>query len=165
MSQVNEELKKTESTTITLNDTDVRKLAKVTTDKSIIKMSDLYGKSASEEVTNYVLYSGSFKSTNSETSSKATTNNFNLVIPKNIIKGTITLNMNGKGGSSLTVPNVGSCSYRDNTASKTVENFNAQTISCTCVAASESYSFPGGGTMNKQATTSVTIKFTGEWGA
>lgn len=82
MSQVNTELKKTESSTIALNDTDVRKLAKVTTDKSIIKMSDLYGKQASESVSNYVLV-------NSSKYGKDEKGTVAIQFPKKVISGKI----------------------------------------------------------------------------
>ena len=57
MEQVRTELKR--NGTISLNDTDVRKLAGRTS--GTISMADLRGKKASETVTNYQIYSNSWR--------------------------------------------------------------------------------------------------------
>ena len=55
MSQVNVELKKSETAVITLNDADVRKLAGKPS--GTISMNDLRGKSNTEKVNNYQVFS------------------------------------------------------------------------------------------------------------
>lgn len=90
MSQVNVELKKNETSVITLNDTNVRKLAGKPS--GVISMNDLRGKSNTEYVENYLLYKKDGwgdNSTLSETFGYPKRENINIKIPNKIISGTI----------------------------------------------------------------------------
>ena len=82
MEQVNTELKKSATATISLNDSAVRKLAGRTS--GTISMADLRGKKASETVTNYQIYNNSWEGVNRSGS-------FSFSFPKKVISGTITV--------------------------------------------------------------------------
>lgn len=172
MSQVNVELKKGETTVITLNDTDVRKLAGKPS--GIISMEDLRGKKASEYVENYKLFSGTFESTNSTTSSTSKDYTSNLVIPKNIIKGKVKVSVSYNGTkSSYTIPNFGSVGggygNKDNTINESKEfvfdNTKAQTIVCSVHAGSAGWKGGNGNNYYTKGYINVTVTFTGEWEA
>lgn len=80
MSQVNTELKKSATATISLNDSAVRKLAGKTS--GTISMNDLRGKKASESVTNYQIYSNEWLADDKKGS-------FSFSFPKKVISGII----------------------------------------------------------------------------
>lgn len=90
MSQVNVELKKGETTVITLNDTDVRKLAGKPS--GIISMEDLRGKKASESVNNYRLKYSILEGVDQK-------NFFTLNFPHKVISGTLKIQIKGGEGS------------------------------------------------------------------
>lgn len=166
MSQVNVELKKTETSRISLNDSDVRKLAD--RESGTIAMSDLRGKKASESVENYVLFNGSFKSNKDSPKNFS----FDLNIPKNIIKGNFIVSMvksgdkpNGEGSriSSVNIPDIVSLSGLNESKTVSKESFNKKVIKCSGSAGNGGYRHGNGSTMYFENTTTVIIKFTGEW--
>ena len=166
MSQVNIELKKNETAVITLNDTDVRKLAGKPS--GVISMNDLRGKSNTEYVENYLLHSGSYSS--DIMSSK--TYNFKINIPHKITKGTITLNISkgytydGGRNSTMNISGIGSVSTFGTTG---VSNIDVQGLNSgdysTTVVANNRLEHSTNQDYQRKDTTNVTVKFTGEWEA
>ena len=166
MSQVNVELQKGETTVITLNDTDVRKLAGINSGK--ISLNDLHGKRHGTYVSGYTIYSNSF------TSNKSSSKNysFSVQIPKFIINGEFTLSVtksgrNSSGGTSsyATINQIGTTQYTMNTSNvKTKKtNFPKQTLNGSVSAGCGAYHSGNGDTRYNENTTSVSLKFTGEW--
>ncbi len=88
LSQVNTELKKSATAVISLNDSNVRKLAGRTT--GTINMSDLRGKKASESVTNYQLYNKTWPAANKDSSGSFTVN------LKPVVSGNLIIAMSGR---------------------------------------------------------------------
>ena len=167
MSQVNVELKKNETAVITLNDTDVRKLAGKPS--GVISMNDLRGKKASEYVENYIILNKSFSKSFYDGEQ-----NFILELPHNIISGEITLNLSGKVGGSSSVDRtypyvkllgktieIKKTSYDNETHTLQLSNVKQLDIKYhagkgTTYKEHGNYSYFGG-TMNMK------ISFTGEW--
>lgn len=164
MQQVNTELKKSGTATISLNDTDVRKLAGKTS--GTLSMNDLRGKKASESVNNYSLHSGSYDS--NYDSSK--TYNFNINIPHKIISGIITLTIvksHSYGGkeSSMNISGIGS--IESNGSTKQTKNINVSNLNSgdynTKVVAYNKVEHSPNQDYQRRDTTYVTVSFTGEW--
>ena len=168
MSQVNVELKKGETSVITLNDTDVRKLAGKPS--GVISMNDLRGKKNTENVSEYVLLNERPYPNPSDGVPNRTAN-YNMNIPHKIITGTLSVTISAsKGGLSssvrelkaayVDVKNIGKVETKQGTKT---QNFNVNNLSgsipvnvyCGRLRLSEGreYSYD----------TSVVIKFTGEW--
>lgn len=167
MSQVNIELKKSETSVITLNDTDVRKLAGKPS--GVISMSDLRGKKNSEYVENYQIFSGSYESNQKS----AKEHSFTIQIPKNIIKGKLILTAyksgrysNGGMASKININNIGSIDYiysTNRSIETTKENFPKQQLSGNIRAGYGSYQSGSGSMICYINTTVITLEFTGEW--
>ena len=101
MSQVNVELKKSETAVITLNDADVRKLAGKPS--GTISMNDLRGKKNTENVSEYVLLNERPYPNPGEGVPNRTAN-YNMNIPHKIITGTLSVTISAsKGGLSSSV--------------------------------------------------------------
>lgn len=172
MNQVNVELKKTGTTTISLNQADVRKLAGKTS--GTISMNDLRGKKNTENVTNYVLFSVEY------VVGKEYEKTFkpNIVIPKKIISGTITATIRtyyaddgkeNRGDSTFEIGSLGITVIADknnNVVSKSISNYNATTLVSEIVAKAVVFYGPGPEDFAVYTTKTVaTLTFTGEWEA
>lgn len=153
MSQVNVELKKGETTVITLNDTDVRKLAGKPS--GTISMGDLRGKKASEYVENYQIY-------HNEWFGKMEKGTFTISFPKKIINGKLIV----RGGFESSMPDI---SYIEILGVKCT-NFTKKEIVCAegTTTLKGTY-YTGANRGNNGNYTSgqckCDIKFTGEWEA
>lgn len=177
ISQVNVELKKGETTVITLNDTDVRKLAGKPS--GVISMNDLRGKSNTEYVENYQLLNGSYEG-------KDEIRNINMNIPKKIISGTFIISLsaykasshgsNRPDGGQVIINSIGYSSIRLNiivngyfnpdsvTDNKAVNNIPSGNMPVQINTGGSGYS-SGGNWIKVPAGVRVNIKFTGEWEA
>lgn len=152
MSQVNVELKKNETAVITLNDTDVRKLAGKPS--GIISMEDLRGKKASETVKNKKIYSNSFEGRNQ-------TFRFKFNFPHKVINGYITVTAYGESQNHVTIFGKKASAL---TAGKSTDiNVPKDTLTVSGSAYTERH-------INNNGTETSTyinfdITFTGEWEA
>lgn len=151
MSQVNAELKKGETTVITLNDTDVRKLAGKTS--GVISMNDLRGKSNTEYVENYQVFSQKW-------SGLKKSGEFTVTFPHKVVNGTINISTESYNNDSI-----GNVTLLGNT----ISGVSNRTISINNVSSISGTYYTG---RNKQGSTgfsggniSVRISFTGEWEA
>lgn len=147
MSQVNTELKKAGNTQISLNDSDVRKIAKIPS--GTISMSDLRGKKASEYVENYELYNVRWEDSYKNGS-------FTIYFPHKIINGTLICNARCTGGSYVKIANQ---SIGQNTR---IDVSNITGISG--VYHTESYHTQSSN-HSKKGVINLTVYFTGEWEA
>lgn len=153
MSQVNVELKKGETTVITLNDTDVRKLAGKPS--GVISMNDLRGKSNTVSVKDYVLFNRRYYDRNK-------TFNFSITIPKNIAKGNLLIyyqpeSGNGENYLKFNNKNMGmGNNYID------ISGYKIGTILNGTVSVGHRYNSNGAPT---ETGATVKISFTGEWEA
>lgn len=161
MSQVNTELKKASNAAISLNDSAVRKLAGKTS--GTISMSDLRGKKASESVTNYQVYSNSWKGWMRE-------NEFNIgkiTFPKKIIQGILIVQAKTKkNGNSDWGYLPGKVIILDTIVQDTTKNINISNLYYVDFKYSTGKSENedgNGGTYGSTNTLSVDVKFTGEW--
>ena len=153
MSQVNVELKKSETAVITLNDTDVRKLAGKPS--GVISMNDLRGKKASEHVENYQIYSNEWSGVSKKGS-------FTISFPKKVISGKIIAV--GRGSSGITQGGKITILGTDISSRGTKEmNIPVGTISLTGNY-STGYNQSSNGSFG-EGRIGVTVKFTGEWEA
>lgn len=153
MSQVNTELKKSATATISLNDSAVRKLAGKTS--GTISMNDLRGKKASESVTNYPVYSR-------KEYTSAYGSDFTINFPHKVISGTLIVDAKGyeyNYGDNLgksAVINILGKSF----INKTV-NFQISNVSSISGSFRTGYLEYEGFTKN--GFIEIDIKFTGEW--
>lgn len=152
MSQVNVELKKGETTVITLNDTDVRKLAGKPS--GIISMGDLRGKKASEYVENYQIYSNSW-------SGKNKSGSFAVTFPHRVISGEIHVRVDSSSAKSVGNINLFGQMIYGFGDTKTFKINNVNSITGTYYTGSNGSS--NGNTWD--GSVSINIKFTGEWEA
>lgn len=172
MSQVNIELKKSENSQISLNDSDVRKLAKVPS--GTISMSDLRGKKASESVMDYVLFTGNW---NNGSGKNNYSFNFQINIPHDIIYGNITVEFSANSNTSastntrpnVNIPDIGYLEIpyigENKTLKKELSNYSKRVLNCngnTGTAITTSGSGPGKKT---PVFVNLVVKFTGEWEA
>ena len=152
MSQVNVELKKGETTVITLNDTDVRKLAGKPS--GVISMNDLRGKKASEYVENYHLYSNTWTGV-SESGS------FVVNFPHKVISGEIHVRVDSSSAKSVGNINLFGQTIYGFGDTKRFKINNVNSITGTYYTGSNGSS--NGNTWD--GSVSINIKFTGEWEA
>lgn len=148
MSQVNTELKKSATAVISLNDSDVRKLAGKSS--GTISMGDLRGKKASESVTDYQIYSNSW--------SGEVSGNFTFNFPKKVIFGKIFAISKNSGFDEK----MGSVTINGTKISSqgTTININSGTTTMSGTF------FTGWNTSRpERLKITVDIKFTGEWEA
>lgn len=153
MSQVNVELKKNETAVITLNDTDVRKLAGKPS--GVISMNDLRGKKNSEYVENYQIYSNTWEG-------ERKSGSFTINFPKKVISGKLIIDSfcsRGTDKAYVTILGV-ECSGE----------YRTFTIDVPENTTSITGSYYTGRHINSNGTTqpgraSFTAKFTGEWEA
>lgn len=153
MSQVNVELKKSETAVITLNDTDVRKLAGKPS--GVISMNDLRGKKNSEYVENYQIY-------HNEWSGRRQTGSFSFSFPHKVISGYIIVELHRKAYHQYTGHVIINGVKIDDSNIKNI-NVNPETVSMT-----GEYFTGEGQTSNGNVANGVVdcnIKFTGEWEA
>lgn len=155
MSQVNTELKKSATAVISLNDNDVRKLAGKSS--GTINMGDLRGKKASENVTNYQVYSNSW-------SGYKITGNYSFDLPHKVISGELIV--------KVTTDNVYSYSKRwVSVLGTTITENETKTISVPIGTTKISGQYYTGGSTSGTAneprprTVKLNITFTGEWEA
>lgn len=156
MSQVNTELKKSATATISLNDSAVRKLAGKTS--GTISMNDLRGKKASESVSNYLLFENTFEGVNES-------GNFTVNFPHKVISGKIFF----QAGSKINQKKQARATLL---GSETIGTYNVNLIELSCpiniMSLTGTY-FTGSGRNNSGSTTEgqcrITVKFTGEWEA
>lgn len=154
MSQVNVELKKSETAVITLNDTDVRKLAGKPS--GVISMNDLRGKKASEYVENYHLYSNTWTGV-SESGS------FVVNFPHKVISGEIEVFANSNSNASIGRIKLLNEMIYGYSETKKIKVNNMLSINGEYYTG---YSQSGGSSGTKfGGKVSVDIKFTGEWEA
>ena len=150
MEQVRTELKRTG--TISLNDTDVRKLAGRTS--GTISMADLRGKKASESVTNYKVYS------NTWTGWKVN-GNFSFNFPHKVISGKCTLTRGtGNRATKGTVTLLGVTLTRD------LRTITVDIPTGTSVVNGSYYTdgYDNPSSPNKTPyPISIDVEFTGEW--
>ena len=149
MSQVNVELKKSETAVITLNDADVRKLAGKPS--GTISMNDLRGKSNTEKVNNYQVFSQRW-------SGLKKSGEFTVTFPHKVVNGTINIATESYNNDSI-----GSVTLLGNT----ISGVSNKTISINNISSISGTYYTG---RNKQGSTgffsgniSVIISFTGEW--
>ena len=155
MEQVNTELKKSATATISLNDSAVRKLAGRTS--GTISMADLRGKKASETVTNYQIYNNSWTGENQRGS-------FSFSFPKKVISGKIIVEVTeGSPGSGKNpYVNILGTQVSCNANIPQVEiNVPSNTLTLNGTYFTGSYR-GANGNMQPQ-TLRLNIKFTGEW--
>lgn len=145
MSQVNIELKKSQNAKISLNDSDVRKLAKIPS--GTISMSDLRGKKASEHVENYNVYSNGW-------TGKAKEGTFTVSFPHKVIQGTLIVSVNRQYHGYIKI--------LGNTVTSTL-NTNISNISTITNCEYYTGDRRNSNGMLVSTTVSVNIKFTGEW--
>lgn len=153
MEQVRTELKKTGA--ISLNDTDVRKLAGRTS--GTISMADLRGKKASESVSNYQIYSNSWKGYEKK-------GNFTVNFPHKIISGTLIVESKciGDREEIIDIGYINILNQRVQQTTKKISISNLISINGNyytgCSRYCDDYSCS-----TYDNTVSVNIKFTGEW--
>lgn len=157
MEQVRTELKRTG--TISLNDTDVRKLAGKAS--GTIGMSDLRGKKNTESVTNYSVFSGSYGNRSSRVKG-----NFTINFPKKVIKGTlnvhISVNKYGNDRNVYPTVNIGGTSINCvMEKDKAISISNVSSLNCSYDTGVNGTNY--GGTASNILSISAT--FTGEWEA
>ena len=153
MSQVNVELKKGETSVITLNDTDVRKLAGKPS--GTISMNDLRGKKASEYVENYQIYSNEWSGVNKNGS-------FTISFPKKVISGKIIAV--GRGSSGITQSGAIKI-LGTRISSRGTKEINIQAGTSSLTGSYETgYSQNSNGSFGS-GRIGITVKFTGEWEA
>ena len=152
MSQVNTELKKSATATISLNDSAVRKLAGKTS--GTISMNDLRGKKASESVENYSIYNNSWEGTRTE-------GNITINLPHKVISGYLIVN------SSCKRPSSGIRGYVEILNTK-VNNKTVNIPLASGIKSFNLYYYTGcfsGSHSESPNKVNVDIKFTGEWEA
>lgn len=153
MSQVNTELKKSATATISLNDSAVRKLAGKTS--GTISMNDLRGKKASESVTNYQIYSNSWKGENVGGS-------FSFSFPKKVISGKIIVEV------TKSVPAWGKTPYVNILGTRvgvSITEINVPSNTLTLNGTYFTGSYISESSSTRPQTLRLNIKFTGEWEA
>lgn len=163
MSQVNTELKKSATATISLNDSAVRKLAGKTS--GTISMNDLRGKKASETVTNYQIYNNSW----SGSKYRDNTGNFTVNFPHKIISGTLIVTSSWSFFSGYDYrKSIGNIKILDQTIQEQTKNISiADIMSVTgqYYTGWSNKSLGHGDFQYGKGTVTVDIKFTGEWEA
>lgn len=155
MSQVNIELKKSATATISLNDSAVRKLAGKTS--GTISMNDLRGKKASESVTNYQIYSNSWRGENAEGS-------FSFSFPKKVISGKIIVEVTKSIPGSGKNPYVYILGTRVSVSANATE-INVPSNTLTLNGTYFTGSYISNSSSTRPQTLILNIKFTGEWEA
>lgn len=165
MSQVNVELKKGETSVITLNDTDVRKLAGKPS--GIISMEDLRGKKASEYVENYQLFNKYIGGSNGG----GRTYDYSMNIPHKILSGKLIITMTtdcvDKKRPNIRTPyvsiqNIGTVNAILETKTS---YFDIQSLNIDNIPISIFTGCRGNESVKNSYSVDVTIKFTGEWEA
>lgn len=153
MSQVNVELKKSETAVITLNDADVRKLAGKPS--GTISMNDLRGKSNTVSVKDYVLFNRRYYDRNK-------TFNFSITIPKNIAKGNLLIYYEPESGNGENYLKFNNKNMDTGNNYIDISGYKIGTILNGTVSVGHRYNSNGA-----QAETGATVKisFTGEWEA
>ena len=149
LSQVNTELKKSATAVISLNDSNVRKLAGRTT--GVISMSDLRGKKASESVSGYQVYNNSWVG-------KDKIIPLTVTFPHKVISGTITVAHNERGAEMIYkgegyITGGSTKTFTDSISNAISVNFTIKLIGRD--------NYPSMNKLNGNA--SLNIKFTGEW--
>lgn len=160
MEQVRTELKR--SGTISLNDTDVRKLAGRTS--GTISMADLRGKKASENVANYQIYQHIFNYT---WDGNHKYGNDTLNFPKKIIAGTLIVKCTWEAVYSFD-KKVGYMNILNEKVEQTTKNFSISNVSSIPFSYYTGYSVnprDGGNSKKSNGKLYIDIKFTGEWEA
>lgn len=165
MNQVNVELKKAATAIISLNDTDVRKLGKKPS--GTISMDDLRGKSNTEQVSNYLLFSTVYRGHRVQ-------DTVTINVGKKIISGQLivsvswkleetNLNMDNKWQGFINILN-----NKITGGTKTLTISNTSQISFSYNTGGGTYDYDIGdnvGAKRYDGILSVDIKFTGEWEA
>lgn len=146
MDNVRTELKKTG--TISLNDSDVRKLAKI--ESGTISMNDLRGKKANEEVTDYVFLD------NERKAGVGTNGTITITPPHKIIQGKLKLTTNSSNNRSKGNITIFGVTYENQSAEIEIENITSINISY----------YTGSRTAGSNVVNGyvyITVTFTGEW--
>lgn len=159
MSQVNVELKKGETTVITLNDANVRKLAGKPS--GVISMNDLRGKKASEYVESYQIYSNSWSGTNDS-------GNFKIIFPHKVISGNIlvssSFNVFEGSNAETTIGYINILNQKIQQTSKSINISNLKEVNGSYFTG-QSKAETSHGNVIHYGEVSINIKFTGEWEA
>lgn len=155
MEQVRTELKR--NGTISLNDTDVRKLAGRTS--GTISMADLRGKKASETVTNYQIYSNSWRG-------RRENGNFTVNFPHKVISGTLIVTSKAiKYEHYEELFEIGNIKILGQTIQQATKNITVSNVQAIIgeYFTGLSRDCTDMGCTTYDATVTVDIKFTGEW--